>query len=246
MSIFTCSYFNFIKTFETTFCYFNENDDSGKDISQVNEHIFKKHFNIKLILSIKSVSYKLQTRSGNSSELANMISRCNAMGVRIYVDAVINHMTGLDGVGSAGSIANYSAKYWPGVPYFPEDFHPGCGIEDYNNDDQVRNCWLVGLADLDQSVEYVREKIIEYMNGLIDLGVAGFRVDAMKHMLPADIQKIFDQLNNLNTKQGFAENSRPFITQEVIDLGGEGIKSTEYTFLGTVTEFKYSGKNIAC
>lgn len=67
------------------------------------------------------------------------------------------------------------------------------------------------------------------------------RVDAMKHMWPIDIEKIFSQLKNLNTSQGFAENSRPFITQEVIDLGGEGIKGSEYTFLGTVTEFKFSG-----
>lgn len=122
-----------------------------------------------------SVSYKLVTRSGNRSELANMISRCNAVGVRIYVDAVINHMTGMDGIGSAGSEANYTSKYWPGVPFYPEDFHPGCGIDNYNDDDQVRNCWLVGLADLDHSIEYVRGKIIDYMNDLIDLGVAGFR-----------------------------------------------------------------------
>jgi alpha-amylase len=64
----------------------------------------------------------------------------------------------------------------------------------------------------------------------------------MKHMWPSDIQKVFNKLKNLNTTQGFAENSRPFITQEVIDLGGEGIKSSEYTDLGTVTEFKFSGK----
>lgn len=51
---------------------------------------------------------------------------------------------------------------------------------------------------------------------------------------------IYSRLNNLNTSQGFPQNSRPFITQEVIDLGGEGVSKYEYTDLGTVTEFSFS------
>lgn len=40
---------------------------------------------------------------------------------------------------------------------------------------QVRNCELSGLKDLNQGSEYVRRMIVDYMNHLIDLGVAGFR-----------------------------------------------------------------------
>ena len=40
---------------------------------------------------------------------------------------------------------------------------------------QVRNCELDGLHDLNQGTEYVRQKIIEFLNRLIDIGVAGFR-----------------------------------------------------------------------
>jgi len=39
----------------------------------------------------------------------------------------------------------------------------------------VRNCELVGLHDLNQGVEHVRQKIVEFLNLLIDIGVAGFR-----------------------------------------------------------------------
>lgn len=42
----------------------------------------------------------------------------------------------------------------------------------------------------------------------------------------------------------FGQNKRPFIYQEVIDLGGEPIKNTDYTSLGRVTEFKY-GKHLS-
>lgn len=104
------------------------------------------------------------------------------MGVRIYVDAVINHMSQISGVGTGGSSADHGAVQFPGVPYGPNDFNPRCQINNYNDPIQVRNCWLNDLADLNQGTEYVRTQIVAYMNQLIDLGVAGFRVDAMKHM----------------------------------------------------------------
>lgn len=53
---------------------------------------------------------------------------------------------------------------------------------------------------------------------------------------------IFTQLHNLNTSYGFPANSKPFIVQEVIDLGGEAITKFEYTKLGAVTEFKFSNE----
>ena len=40
-------------------------------------------------------------------------------------------------------------------------------------------------------------------------------------------------------KSVFGANKRPFVFHEVIDLGGEPIKGSEYTGLGRVTEFKY-------
>ena len=42
-------------------------------------------------------SYKLHSRSGTPAEFAQMIKRCRAAGVDVYVDAIINHMTGLNG-----------------------------------------------------------------------------------------------------------------------------------------------------
>lgn len=188
------------------------------------------------------VSYKLVTRSGNEAAFSDMTRRCNAVGVRIYVDAVINHMSGMSGTGTGGSSADNNGKQWPAVPFGPNDFNPRCDIQNYNDIYQVRNCWLVGLADLNQGTNWVRDKIVDFMNHLIDLGVAGFRVDAMKHMWPGDLGVIFGRLKNLNTNYGFAPNSRAFITQEVIDLGYETISKNEYTHLGTVTEFRYSAE----
>jgi len=189
------------------------------------------------------VSYRFETRSGSETDLANMIRRCNAVGVRIYPDVVINHMAaGGHNTGTGGSTADSNGPNYPAVPYGPNDFNYGCEIYSYQDINQVRNCRLVGMPDLNQGTEWVRARIVDMMNHLIDLGVAGFRVDACKHMWPGDLQQIFNRLKNLNTNHGFPAGARAFITQEVIDLGGEPIRATEYTHIGTVTEFKFSAQ----
>nr|ABO77640.1 alpha-amylase [Musca domestica] len=189
------------------------------------------------------VSYKLISRSGSESDLSDMIRRCNQAGVRTYVDIVVNHMSGYkdgDTLGTAGSVANYGQRSWPAVPYGPGDFHPTCDISNYQDRQQVRNCQLSSLADLNQTVPHVRDMIVGYMDHLTDLGVAGFRIDAAKHMWPEDLEVIYGRLKDLNTDFGFPANTKPYIYQEVIDLGGEEIKKSEYNHLGAVTEFKFS------
>ncbi|GLG97162.1 Alpha-amylase [Gryllus bimaculatus] len=144
-------------------------------------------------------------------------------------------------VGTGGTPADPNNKQYPGVPYGPSDFHATCDIgSDYGNAKKVRDCELSGLHDLDQSKDYVRTKIIEFLNALIDHGVAGFRVDAAKHMWPEDLKYIYSKVKNLNTNHGFAANTRPFFFQEVIDkTGKEGVHNYEYTSFGRVTEFRY-------
>ena len=47
-----------------------------------------------------------------------MVEKCNAAGVRVYIDAVINHMAGVDsgtGTGSAGSYYNTQVITTPAV-----------------------------------------------------------------------------------------------------------------------------------
>jgi len=198
--------------------------------------------------SYQPVSYKLESRRGNRQQFADMVRRCNNQGVRIYVDAVVNHMAanGGNGRGSGGSGYNPGSLSYSGVPFGGNDFngrdncHTGSGnIENYGDANQVRNCRLVGLPDLRVGSGYVRGKIAGYFNDLISLGVAGIRIDAAKHMWPGDIHAILGMTRNLNTDHGFKSGARLFVYQEVIDMGGEPIKKGEYVGNGRVTEFKY-------
>lgn len=64
----------------------------GVQLSPVNEHAVLG--NRPWYELYQPVSYKIQTRSGNEADFKNMVHRCNKAGVRIYVDTVLNHMTG--------------------------------------------------------------------------------------------------------------------------------------------------------
>jgi alpha-amylase len=70
------------------------------------------------------------------------------------------------------------------------------------------------------------------MNSVIDLGVAGFRVDAAKHVQEADLADIISRLHNVPEFGG-----RPDIFHEV--YGDATIPYTAYVPLGKVTNFDY-------
>ena len=72
------------------------------------------------------VSYKLETRSGSREDFIEMVERCNRVGVRIYVDTIINHMCDENagtGFGTGASFYDTKAERYPGVPYTSSDFN---------------------------------------------------------------------------------------------------------------------------
>jgi alpha-amylase len=189
------------------------------------------------------VSYSIgRSRSGTAAEFTAMVNRCKAAGVDIYVDAVINHMTAGAGTGTNGTV--YTKYNYPGL-YGQADFHPACGINDYQSAANVQDCELVGLADLNTGAAAVQEKIAGYLVGLARLGVAGFRIDAAKHMQPVELDAILDRVDQALTAEG---RPLPYWFAEVIDHGGEAVKREQYYGLayGTggavdITEFRYRG-----
>lgn len=58
-------------------------------------------------------------------------------------------------------------------------------------------------------------------------------------MWPSDLKIIYDRLHNLNPAHGFPSGARPYIYQEILDLGNNDISRDEYTALnGSITEFR--------
>ncbi len=201
-------------------------------VSPANEHIALDGVDGAWWARYQPVSYALTSRSGDRAAFAEMVERCDAAGVAIVADAVINHMAGIgEGVGIAGTA--YSPFHY-GELYRRDDLHH-CGRHDndqvhsYQDRYEVQTCHLLGLADLATEREAVRDTIAAYLQSLLDLGVAGLRVDAAKHMPAADVAAILDRLED-----------EPYVFQEVIDPGSEPIKKWEYAPAAAVTEFGYS------
>ncbi|RSX51311.1 pullulanase [Bifidobacterium goeldii] len=191
--------------------------------------------------SYQPVSYKFDSKLGTEAELKSMIQTCNAAGVQVIADAVINHTSGVDrteGTGVAGSKFDSEGNF-PEIPYTKENFH-SCtkNIGDYTNADEVQNCRLTGLQDLDTSQPYVQDKLADYMNRLLQLGVYGFRVDAVKHIANADVAAIKAKLAE---KSGRDADSI-FFEQEVIGNASEAaaIQPINYVGNGKVSEFNYN------
>ncbi|HEY9640279.1 MAG TPA: alpha-amylase family protein, partial [Coleofasciculaceae cyanobacterium] len=176
------------------------------------------------------ISYKIESRSGDRHQFAQMVARCHAVGIKVYADAVINHMAGTDkGIGNAGSA--FTKYNYPGI-YQPHDFHTcKANIKNYNNHQEVTHCELVGLADLDTGSETVRHRIADYLIDLVHLGVDGFRIDAAKHMDTADVAAIVKRVQ--------AAGINPYLYQEVIDPGNEAVRKSEYYANGNVIESEY-------
>ncbi|MGH4028822.1 alpha-amylase [Actinomycetota bacterium Odt1-20B] len=178
--------------------------------------------------SYQPVSYKIAGRLGDRDAFKGMVDACHAAGVKVIADAVINHMSSGSGTGTGGT--KYSKYDYPGT-FQDHDFHT-CrkDINDYTNRDNVQNCELVGLADLDTGSDAVRTTIAKYLGDLRSLGVDGFRIDAAKHMAAADVTAIKGKMSDPG-----------FWVSEVIHGSGEAVQPDEYTGIGDVDEFRYGG-----
>src|SRR5438552_5850592 len=200
------------------------------------------------------VSYSIaRSRSGTQAEFVDMVQRCKAVGVDIYVDAVINHMTNYPspGVGSNGTA--YSKYDYPGL-YGASDFHPPCTVNNYQSAANVQDCELVPLPDLNTGLPSVRQKIAGYLIMLARTGVAGFRIDAAKHIQQVELDQILAIVDSTMTAEG---RPIPYYFLEVIGGAGEALSPrdyfgeayssggaadiTEFTFVGVGDKFRQIG-----
>lgn len=176
-------------------------------------------------------SYKLKSRSGTEEEFADMVQRCRNAGVDVYVDVVLNHMTGIPG-GQGSANSPFSHYDYPGL-YSYQDFHH-CGkngnddISNYQDRFEVQFCELLDLADLATESPYVQDTLARYLNHLLDLGVAGFRIDAAKHIPGGDLAAIYSRLKR-----------SAYIYHEVIYDPQGPIQYSEYLPMGDVMAYAY-------
>ncbi len=187
------------------------------------------------------VDYNLTSRMGNEAQFKTMVQTCRGAGVKVIVDAVINHMTGQGDVSYGG--VHYTKYDYPGL-YSTADFHhaPGdcpsadANIDDFNNYTQVFKCELVSLSDLRTESDHVRSTLAGYLNKLLEYGVSGFRIDAAKHIGQTDLAAIEARLHRT------VDGDHPYIALEV-GTGSPGrISPQAFESVGSPLGFDFAGQ----
>ena len=163
-------------------------------ISPPNEHIQGSQWWTRY----QPVTYKLVSRSGDEAAFTDMVQRCKKAGVGIYADAVLNHIAAGSGTGVAGG--QYGGRSTPiyqkqDMHYTSSDMNTNCGVTNYQDKHNVQYCDLVSLPDLCTSCQKVKELTSDYINRMADIGIAGFRIDAAKHMDAGELGQLLRREN---------------------------------------------------
>ncbi len=192
------------------------------------------------------VSYSIdRSRSGTRAEFEAMVTACAGAGVDIIVDAVINHMTNFPSPGTGSDGTAYSKYEYPGL-YTIADFHTPCALNNYQSAANVQDCELFSLPDLNTARPNVRQSIADYLLMLARIGVAGFRIDAAKHIQQVDLDSIIWAVNTTLTGEG---RPLPYVYLEFVGNGqGEALAPRDYYGVGyssggaaDVTDFTFTG-----
>jgi alpha-amylase len=99
---------------------------------------------------------KTNSNFGSDQDLKNLVNAAHSKGLAVMVDVVANH------VGPVGS------DFHTIVPFNSQDhYHPTCQITNWNDQNQVENCRLADLPDLNQSNSYVADYLKNWVKGIV-------------------------------------------------------------------------------
>ncbi|ENM3763121.1 alpha-amylase family protein [Vibrio cholerae] len=150
---------------------------------------------------------------GNKTDLQTLIKTLQDYGIEVYADVVFNHMANeswkRSDLNYPGSevLASYTnqAYYYQQQKLFGDlshnlfsqnDFHPEGCITDWGNPGHVQYWRLCGgagdrgLPDLDANAWVINQQRA-YLQALKQMGIRGFRIDAVKHMSQYHIDQVF-------------------------------------------------------
>ncbi|MDB1125888.1 alpha-amylase family protein [Vibrio algarum] len=157
----------------------------------------------------------IDNQLGNTKDFITMVQTLSEFGVRVYADVVFNHMANEAYLRPDLDYPNEFDRqsyrtHWEefqklklfgdlSQPLFTEDdFVEAFGIEDWKDKWQVQNGRITGgkedpgLPTLRDN-EHVVKQQQAYLKALKKMGVAGFRIDAAKHMTLEHLCKVWTE-----------------------------------------------------
>ncbi len=194
---------------------------------------------------------------GTKAEFVKMCEEAHKLGLKIIVDAVINHMGTDDD--HTGPYTNTDPDPLKHVNPRAAEFEPELlaarafhdpwvnmtykenywdGWSDYDiEEDLTQHCTSM-LPDLATETQLVQDTIYDYFVELVEAGADGFRFDAAKHIetmddtyFPSDFWQdtLIKLRNNYPDKECFAYG-------EILNKCGDGRPFSEYTWMMDVTD----------
>ena len=112
---------------------------------------------------------------GSQSDFAALCAAANTYGIKIIVDAVLNHVADN---GTSGQWANEVESYLKRSDWY----HNQGTIGNYTDRRQLTQGNLGNLPDLATQRSDVQQVILGFLNSAVDSGAGGFRFDAAKHI----------------------------------------------------------------
>ena len=130
--------------------------------------------------------YTVDDEFGTNDDFKKLIEECDKRGINVITDLVINHSSDLHPwftkaceEAKEGNLDGY-AKYYHFVK--AEDKDPSCTYYSVDGTDYYYEANFSNtMPELNLSNDKVREEIKEIMKYWFDMGVAGFRLDAIKY-----------------------------------------------------------------
>ena len=174
------------------------------------------------------ISYEIGNyQLGTEAEFIALCEEAESYGIKIIVDAVLNHCT-----------SNYSAISSEIKAIEGGAFHTAAEITNWNDRYQLTQHQLLGLWDWNTQNPNVQEYLLDYLKKCVELGASGFRYDGAKHIeLPAG-----------EDDESFASDFWPIIIdngaefQYLETLQGESsLRMDYYSQYGSVTASFYGG-----
>ncbi|KAJ3323743.1 hypothetical protein HDV06_001473 [Boothiomyces sp. JEL0866] len=231
--------------------FLGPNGYSFVQTSPVQEHAKNSFdgYNNPWYLVYQPLGYKIGNRLGSVADFKNMTHVCKSVGVDIVVDVVLNHFAYVNekdngGYGTSGAWDSHAFhENFPDAGYNSTHFHDSkCnGPINWNDLQSIYNCQLSTLVDVDTANSFVQQSVANFLNKLVDYGVAGFRFDAAKAMPAADIAGF------LSTLKKNYRGLKPYVTQEIynpfpngqIDQPLANTAAPAYSTNGRILSFEY-------
>lgn len=159
---------------------------------------------------------------GTLDEFKTMCAEAKKLGLKIIVDAPLNHVSSDVSVVSE-NIFNLC----------DEPFHDRGEIATYSSRKQVTQNDLLGLKDLRTQAPEIQQYLLNYLKSCVEAGASGFRFDAAKHIeLPTDDEEYASDFWEV-----ILDNGCEFQYGEI--LQGECDEIADYAQLMSVTASSY-------